>query len=257
MVYRKFSFVNEEVVHTFSRGVDKRDIFLDKFDVERFFFSMLIFNSVEPSRSIYEKSFELELMQESKLGCQTPKLNKLIDFYNNNSKNHLVEFVAYCLNPNHFHFVLIQKVDGGISEFMKRMGGYTSYFNEKYKRTGGLYGGRFKAVQVENNTQLLHLSAYVNLNNQLGCQTPKLVNKLSKSSWGEYVEESTEENINIDKRQGNKNSKILKEKGICAKDIVLKQFGSKENYKIFALSSLEDIVKRKNNTKEYENLLME
>ncbi|MFA6463722.1 MAG: transposase [Candidatus Paceibacterota bacterium] len=245
MVYRKFSFANEEVIHAFNRGVDKRDIFLDKFDLERFFISMLMFNSIAPSGSIYEKSFELELMQEIKLGGKAAKLEKLIDYYNSNSENHLVEFVAYCLNPNHFHFVLIQKVDGGISEFMKRMGGYTSYFNEKYKRTGGLYGGRFKAVQVKDNAQLLHLSAYVNLNNQLGCQTPKLGNRLSKSSWGEYVGG----NIDTDKSK--------KEKGICTKGIILEQFRSKEKYKDFALSSLEDIVKRKREEKEYEDLLME
>lgn len=233
MPYRKFVFVNDEIVHLLNRGIDKRDIFLDKYDLERFFISMLIFNSIDLSGSIFEKSLELHLNQETKFGSRVPKLQKLIDRYKNNPENHLVEFVAYCLNPNHFHLVLKQKVDNGISKFMQRMGGYSSYFNEKYKRTGSLFGGRFKAVQVENNTQLLHLSAYVNLNNQFGSRVPKL----SKSSWEEYVGE--------------------KGKGICVKDIVLRQFSSKEKYKEFALSSLEDIVKRKNKEKEYENLLME
>ena len=225
MTYRKVSFANDEVYHVFNRGVDKRKIFLDKFDLERFFLSMLMFNSIEPSGSIYEKSFELKLFQKQ-LGSEAPKLKKLINIYNSNSKNHLVEFVCYCLNPNHFHFVLVQKVDNGISEFMMRMGGYSTYFNKKYKRTGALFGDRFKAVYVSGNTQLLHLSAYVNLNNQLG--TPGA--KLSKSSWQEYLEQ---------------------EKGICKKEIILEQFESKEKYKNFALSSLEDINRRKRVRKSF------
>ncbi|MFA6464104.1 MAG: transposase [Candidatus Paceibacterota bacterium] len=245
MANRKVPFVNEEIYHVFNRGVDKREIFLDKFDVERFFFSMLIFNSIDPSISVYSKSFELELVQNNQLRSSTPKLNKLINFYNNNSEDHLVEFIAYCLNLNHFHFVIRQKVDGGISEFMKRIGGYTCYFNKRYKRTGSLFGSRFKAVYVKDNTQLLHLSAYVNLNNQLRGSTPKLTTpKLSKSSWGEYVGKEEKKDKN-------------NEKEICRKEIILDQFKTKEKYKDFALNSLEDIVRRKNNEKEYEVLLVE
>lgn len=238
MSYRKLSFVNGEVYHIFNRGVDKRNIFVDKYDLERFFVSMLLFNSINLSGSVFEMFYELELMQKIQLGSLAPKLNKLIDYYNKNSKNHLVEIFSYCLNPNHFHLVLEQKVDNGISKFMQRMGGYTSYFNKKYKRNGSLFANVFKAVHVGDNIQLLHLSAYVNLNNQLGSEAPKL----SKSSWEEYIEEC-------------KNGK--KEKGICKKEIILEQFNSKEKYKNFAMSSLEDIMKRKNNEKEYENLLME
>ncbi len=248
MSYRKVSFVNGETYHIFNRGVDKRNIFLDKYDLERFFISILLFNSINLSGSVFEMFYELELIQETQLGSEAPKLEKLMDFYNNNSENHLVEFVCYCLNPNHFHFVLEQKVDNGISKFMQRMGGYTSYFNKKYKRNGSLFANVFKAVHVSDNTQLLHLSVYVNLNNQLGSLAPKL----SKSSWREYVEECVVENLNL-----NKGNKIKKEEGICKKDIVLNQFGSKEKYKEFASSGLEDILKRKINEKEYENLLIE
>ncbi len=235
MSYRKVSFVNGEIYHIFNRGVDKRNIFLDKYDLERFFLSILMFNSIEPSGSIYEKSFELELVQAFQLGGYASKLKKLITIYNSNSKNHLVEFVCYCLNPNHFHLVLAQKADDGISKFMHRMGGYTYYFNKKYKRNGALFANTFKAVHVDDNTQLLHLSAYVNLNNQIG----GVASKLSQSSWGEYVNDYNDK------------------KEICDKKIILEQFGFKEKYRDFALSSLEDITRRKREEKEYENLLIE
>ncbi|MBU1956357.1 transposase, partial [Patescibacteria group bacterium] len=169
--------------------------------------------------SIYEQSF-------NQLGGETPKL----------VSKPLVEFVCYCLNSNHYHFVLKQLVDGGISEFMKRMGGYTSYFNEKYKRSGVLFQGIFKSKHIESNEYLLHISAYVNLNNevhQLGGETPKLMNK---SSWGEYI-----------------NNKQDKQDDFCEKDIILEQFKNTLEYKKFAESSLKDI--REN--KEMMRLLLE
>lgn len=149
-----------------------------------------------------------------------------------------MNIIAYCLNPNHYHFILEQLVDGGISEFMKRIGGYTLYFNNKNKRSGALFQGRFKAVHIDSNEYLLHVSSYVNLNDrvhQLGCSTPKLVD--SRSSWGEY----------IDKRIN----------GICEKSVILDQFKDDDEYKQFALASLELIMQRKLELKDLDRFLLE
>jgi REP element-mobilizing transposase RayT len=161
---RKHVFTNGEFYHIFNRGVDKRTIFLDRTDFERFLESMNIFNSVSPIGSLYEHSFA-----KNKLGGRTPKS--------------LVNIICYCLNPNHYHLILEQLTSGGISEFIKRVsGGYTSYFNIKHKRSGVLFQGKFKSVHIQSNTHLLHTSAYVNLNNR--------VHRLQKaqvfSSWREY-----------------------------------------------------------------------
>lgn len=119
---------------------------------------------------------------------------------------------------------------------MKSMGGYTSYFNEKYKRSGVLFQGVFKSKHIESNEYLLHISVYVNLNNevhQLGGETPKLI---TKSSWEEYI-----------------NNKQDKQDDFCEKDIILEQFKNTLEYKKFAESSLKDI--REN--KEMMRLLLE
>ena len=80
----------------------------------------------------------------------------------------LVEVVCFCLNPNHYHFLVKQVSDDGVSKFMQRLGsGYTRYYNEKNKRTGVLFQGKFKAVHVESNEQLLYTSAYVGLNDKI------------------------------------------------------------------------------------------
>ncbi len=221
---RKVKFVNDQYYHIYNRGVDKRTIFQDIDDLKRFYQSMQEFNILEPIGSIYENSFLKR--KEEQLGNSVPKL--LI-------KDKLVEFICYNLLPNHYHFSLKQLKDKGIQKFMHKLSlGYTNYFNKKHKRSGSLFQGRFKAVYVKSNEQLLHLSVYINLNHQVhnlekfgGSAT-----KLFKGSWGEYVKG---------------------EKGICEKDIVLHQFGKSSDYKKFA----EDSLKRIKENKEIKKLLLE
>ena len=218
---RKTDFVNGEFYHVYNRGVDHRGVFGDSFDIDRFYQSMQEFNSVDPIGSIYENAFLL--------GRGTSKSPKLVNI------------VAYCLNPNHYHMILEQLVDGGISEFMRRLGGgYTKYFNNKVKRSGVLFQGLFRSKHINSNEYLLHLSAYVNLNdrvhtadNSLG----RITSKLSKSSFGEYMGSGGE--------------------GFCAKDIILKQFNDVRDYEKFSLGSLQDIIARKKDLKELAGLLLE
>ncbi|HBB57009.1 TPA: hypothetical protein DEW47_04040 [Patescibacteria group bacterium] len=212
---RKVNFVTGEFYHIYNRGVDKRTIFSDTYDMKRFFQSMEEFNVEKAIGSIYENSF----LKKNQLGGEASKL---------------VNFVCYCLNQNHYHFVLEQVLDGGIEKFMQKLGtGYTMYFNNKYKRTGSLFQGVFKASHINSNEYLLHVSAYVNLNNRVH----KIDNSLSWNSWNEYIGE--------------------KPSDFCKKDIILGQFDNKDEYKKFAESSLVDILERKGNEKDVENLLLE
>lgn len=210
---RRIPLAVGEIYHIFNRGVDKRIVFNDQKDIERFFQCMTAFNSLKPVGSLYEQSFQKE---KTKI-------------------KPLVHFVAYNLLPNHFHFILEQAAENGISQFMKRLlGGYTWYFNNKHKRSGALFQGAFKSKHVDSNEYLLHVSAYVNLNDKMR-QLGGSVAKLGKSSWYDYV--------------GSEN----KFSNMCTKkDIVLGQFRSKEEYKKFALSSLEDIRVNKEKYKELE-----
>ncbi len=73
--------------------------------------------------------------------------------------------ISYCLMPNHYHFLLRQKEDYGISKFMNKIGvGYANYFNLKYERVGSLFQGTFKAVSVEKESQFLYIPYYIHLN---------------------------------------------------------------------------------------------
>lgn len=209
--YEKGAFCNRGVYHIYNRGVDKRTVFSDEFDIERFLQSMEEFNTVDPIGSIYQQSF----VKAHQLRRPTSKL---------------VCLVAYCLNPNHYHLLLKQKVDGGISEFIKRLsGGYTRYFNDRHKRSGVLFQGRFKSVYINSNEYLLHLSAYVNLNNKVH-KIGSPASKLIRSSWNEYFNKS--------------------EKVFCEKEIILDQFNNVSGYKEYAESTLESVLNKRNEQRE-------
>lgn len=213
---RKIKFVTEEHYHIFNRGVDKRKIINDEEDLDRFFQSMKEFNRVEPIGSIYENS-----LAKHQLGNHRSRASKL------------VSFVCYCINPNHYHFLLKPLVDDGISKFMHRLGtGYTNYFNKKHDRNGVLFQGAFKAILVDSNEYLLHLSAYINLNHKVH----SLGSRASKSSWEEYVVGA----------EGKKD--------FCEKGIILGQFKNELEYKKFAEDSLKDIKERR---EEMKDLLLE
>ncbi len=223
MVYRKKPFAVGEYYHVFNRGTDKRTIFTDQNDINRFFQSMVEFNTVEPIGSIFENSFVQKKPLKAKVAPSEP----------------LVHFVAYCLNPNHYHFILQQASENGIPKFMQRLGtGYTNYFNELNDRTGALFQGTYKSIHIASDAYLLHVSAYVNLNDkvhQLGSLTPKLVKSIS--SWEEYVGKDTA--------------------GICKKEAILDQFKNSRHYKDFALSSLVTMRQRKREMKDLERFLLE
>lgn len=200
---RRIPLVNGEIYHIFNRGVDKRTIFQDKDDVLRFIQSVNEFNTEKPIRSLYAHSFPL------------------------------VNVICFCLNPNHFHLMVRQEKENGISEFMKRLGGgYTWYFNKKHKRSGSLFQGRFKSVHVGSNEQLLYLSVYVNLNyqaHQLSGPTAELV----QSSYPTYVQD--------------KKSAIVIDPAI-----VLDQFKSKESYKKYAEVTIAVVLENKELKRELE-----
>ena len=210
-------FENGQYYHVYNRGTDGRKIFDEKFDVDRFLLSMKLFNTKDSPGSVYEQSFNQDQPYRAEL----------------------VEFIAYCLNPNHFHFLVQQKRANGISLFMQRLGGYVTYYNLRHKRKGGLFQGKFKAKLIDDNDYLLHLSAYINLNarvHQLGAPSAKL----SQSSLKEYSDVT-----------------FPKNRKLCRTDIILDQFSNRKEYESFCEDSLELMLSTKEEAKELKQLTLE
>lgn len=145
---RKTVFATNNFYHIYNRGVDKRRIFEDKNDYFRFLKTLQILNNIKATYLDLRSSFKQE------------KNRSLAS-----TNNPWVKIHAFCLIPNHFHLLLEQVVDEGITKFLHKIGtAYTKYFNLKYERTGRLFEGTFKAILIDQEEYLLHLSRYIHLN---------------------------------------------------------------------------------------------
>jgi putative transposase len=156
---RKIQLANEEYYHVFNRGVDRRNVFSDEKDYDRFFLSMQLLNNEKDGLMIQWRNFKFS------------QKNASVDEFvksNLHERKKLVDIISFCLNPNHYHFVLKQIQDRGIERFMHKIStSHTKYFNERNHRNGSLFQGSFKATHIDSNELLLHLVAYVNCNAEI------------------------------------------------------------------------------------------
>ncbi len=163
MSYRAESIAAGEYYHVMNRGVEKRTIFLDARDYGRFLEMVAYYRRSTPPISFSKRS-----------RIQLPKLAE------HDWGKTLVEIIAYCLMPNHFHLLVRPLIDGGLATFMARLAnGYTRAFNTRYTRVGPLFQGAYKAVQIESNWQLLHVCRYILLNPVVA----KLIREASNYRW--------------------------------------------------------------------------
>ncbi len=190
---RKFTFVNNYYYHIYNRGVDRRVVYPGKRE----------FNRMLQLTEYYQYSGNALRFSKYNVLPLTEKSKYLQNLRDNKS---YIDIIAYCLMPNHFHFLLKQNIDDGISKFLANMSNsYTRYFNTKFKRDGSLFQGTFKAVWVETDEQLIHLSRYIHLNPVVaGLVSNEAFDTYRYSSFNEYVKAG----IN----------------GICKKEIVLSHF---------------------------------
>ena len=147
--------VNNEIYHVFNRGVEKRIVFDNDKDRVRFIHDLYEMNDALPTLNnrywLPKKDQYLEIQLP-----HTPYSRE---------REKLVDIFAFCLMPNHYHLLMRQIKEGGISKFMQKLGtAYTNYFNLKNERVGPLFQGRFKAVSVQEDRHIRHLFNYIHVN---------------------------------------------------------------------------------------------
>ena len=144
---RDFSTDNNQVYHVFNRGTEKRRIFISKKDYERFFVNMVLFNtSGEVKRNLV------------RYDVSHPMLH-------NKNDNPLVDILSFCFMPNHYHLMLRQRLENGISKYLQRLQmGYAKYFNLFYERSGNLFQGSYKIVPISRANQFQYSPLYIHLN---------------------------------------------------------------------------------------------
>jgi len=159
-------FVNNEIYHIYNRGVEKRDIFMTDVDYFRFIHNLFEFNDIAPALSTYYHSYEDEDKNHNSFEIGSRKIRDSRKIRKEREpRKLLVEILAWCLMPNHYHLLLKQVEDNGISRFIQKLGiGYTMYFNQKYERNGVLFQGKSKAVLIKNEAHFLYLPFYFHAN---------------------------------------------------------------------------------------------
>jgi len=146
MALRKTILATDEVYHVFNRSVRNIPIFRGKRDYYLFIETVEYYLQPKPPTR-----FAIYRIQKNK--------------YPLDLKKKVVTIANFCLMPTHFHFTLKQEETNGIRQFIQRVSNsFAHYFNLKYHTRGPVFEGNFKAVRVENDEQLLHLSRYIHLN---------------------------------------------------------------------------------------------
>jgi putative transposase len=137
-----------DLFHVLNRGVDKRTIFADDRDHMRFMQSLRLFNDTSTVRNIARRTDGA-----SNLRGRTDDLRRLVDIH------------GWCLMRNHYHLLLSERVDGGLTKFIMRLNvGYAKYFNKRYDRSGTLFQGRSKKIHIDSDGYFLHILHYIHLN---------------------------------------------------------------------------------------------
>ncbi|MFH1178383.1 MAG: transposase [bacterium] len=132
-----------EFFHLTGRGVEKRNIVLDDSDRLRFLHDLYAFNDLNPV-----ENYGLPGRRGER-----PKRHLLVHVH------------AFCLMLNHYHLLVSETVENGISLFMQKLNmGYTKYFNERYERSGALWQGKYRKVHIARGAHFLYMPFYIHLN---------------------------------------------------------------------------------------------
>ncbi len=144
-----------ELFHVLNRGVEKRDIVLDDMDRARFVHDLFEFNDATPAGSTYW-SFKKD--PPPYLDLRSPDMLP-------RRREQIVSIHGWCLMGNHYHLLLSEQKEGGITKFIRKLNiGYAKYFNERYKRSGALFQGRTKKKHIDNHAYFLYILHYIHLN---------------------------------------------------------------------------------------------
>src|SRR3989338_8435514 len=172
-----------EFYHVLNRGVDKRTIFNTSADHARFVHDLYVFNDTKPAPDAYRR-----IMWE----LRSPT---------SDTRKKLVDIHGWCLMGNHYHLLISERREGGITKFIRKLNiGYSKYYNDIHMRSGTLFHGRTKKILIERDAHFLHILHYIHLNPldflpsakswRLGSvgNTEKALRHLAKYRWSSYLD---------------------------------------------------------------------
>lgn len=172
--------VNGEYYHIYNRSIAGFKIYNNDSDFQRFADLLGYYCFSDPP---------IKYSEYKRLNSESQK--NMVFSLSTNDK--LVSFVCFCIMPTHFHILLRQNVEDGITRFIGLIeNSYSRYFNLVHKRKGPLWESRFQAVHVATDVQLLHLTRYIHLNPV----SAGIINKPEEWKYSSYFEFLNMENPN-------------------------------------------------------------
>lgn len=214
---RELRFVTNEIYHTLNHGIAPFQTFINEGDYRRALLTLEFYRLATPPMRLSQL-----------LSLEKPSQEKILK--NIRQEERRIDILSFCLIPNHFHFLLRQKKDKGISKFMSDFqNSYTRYFNTKHERRGPLFLRPFRAVRIHTEEQLLHVSRYQHLN-AYSASIVRDMEQLEKYPWS-----SLPEYLGLTNRD------------LCEKETILSQFKNVDSYRSFIFDqadyqrSLEEI----------------
>ena len=151
---RKEPFTVGSYVHIVKRGARGTSIVRDDIDRWRFVLMLRHFNDGYQPENWFRSLIDEKLANTLSRPKSWPAQKKT------------VEILCYRLMDNHFHLLLKEITDGGVSKFMHRLGSSMSnHFNEKYKEKGSLFQGAYKSRTIDSDNYLRYVSAYIQVKN--------------------------------------------------------------------------------------------
>lgn len=181
---RNLVFVTNNIYHVYNRGVERRILFSNTREHTRFIQTLWYYRFRKPPLR-FSKFFTLNPQEQSVARTTLLHSPKQVDI------------LAHCLMPNHFHLLLRQTADGGIRRFLSNVSdSYAKYFNTKHTRVGPLFQGAFKAVFIETDEELMHVSRYIHLNPMaVSLIEIKGLVRYRWSSYGAYIQSAPDEMV--------------------------------------------------------------
>jgi len=164
-------FVENGIYHVYNRGIEKREIFIDEHDYQHFLW--IVDEFIKPDHPTPGNPF----------------------FLRRSLKNE-ISILSYCLMPNHFHFLIKQKTEDGITKFMRRISTvYATYFNDRYSHEGKVFQGIYKAATVDTDGYLMQVSSYIHRNPISFCSD---LSQYKYSSYQDYLGKRKTQWIDVD-----------------------------------------------------------
>ena len=204
---RKEILVKGEIYHIFNKSIGNLEILVTKRDLQRAFDLINYYRIPQDVKYSKFKTLSKEVRENY--------------IFNLKNKIPLVEIYAFALMPNHYHVLLKQIQDNGISFFVSNFqNGFAKFFNKKYERLGGLFIRPFKSKIISTDEIFLHVSRYIHLNP-------------ATSHLSDY------ESIKIDPRTSYPYYLEKKQGDMINTKLILTLEGSKERYEKFVMNQID------------------